>query len=152
MPLIVSPDDLAVVVQAIARNEADVAAALDVPPSDRTSYEQKNLLNNMTSEYAKALRKRYLKETVQIGRFLSAPENLDILKFYEAVVEEFQLKIIAKRKEHQSFDVIMEYLLDLLFDRDPILRQTTHKRLTRAVLFYMYWNCDIGEVVDAPAV
>ena len=44
----------------------------------------------------------------------------------------------------------MEYLLDLLFDRDPILRQTTHKRLTRAVLFYMYWNCDIGEVVDAP--
>ena len=32
-PLIsVSPDDLAVVVQAIAQNEADVAAALDVPP------------------------------------------------------------------------------------------------------------------------
>jgi hypothetical protein len=31
-PLIVSPDDLAVVVQAIARNEADVAAALDSPP------------------------------------------------------------------------------------------------------------------------
>jgi hypothetical protein len=24
----------------------------------------------------------------------------------------------------------------------------TYKRLTRAVLFYMYWNCDIGEVGD----
>jgi len=151
-PLIVSPDDLAVVVQAIARNESDVAAALDAPPSDRTTYEQKNLLNNMTPEYAKALRRRYLKETVQIGKFLSAPENMDILKYYEAVVEEFQLKIIAKRKEHQSFDAVMEYLLDLLFERDPVLRQTHHKRLTRAVLFYMYWNCDIGEVVDASTV
>jgi hypothetical protein len=150
-PLIVSPDDLAVVVQAIARNEADVAAALDAPPSDRTSYEKKNLLNNMTPEYAKALRKRYLKETAQIGTFLAAPENMEILKSYEAVVEEFDLKIIAKRKEHQSFDAIMEYLLDLLFDRDPILRQTQHKRLTRAVLFYMYWNCDIGESSDASA-
>ncbi len=43
----------------------------------------------------------------------------------------------------------MEYLIDLLFARDPILRKREHKRLTRAVLFYMYWNCDIGEVVDA---
>ena len=74
---------------------------------------------------------------------------MDILKSYEAVVEEFELKIIAKRQEHQSFDAVMEYLLDLLFDRDPILRQIQHKRLTRAVLFYMYWNCDIGEVADA---
>jgi len=150
-PLIVSSDDLAVVVQAIARNEADVAAALDVPPSERTSFEQKNAINNMTPEYAKALRKRYLKETAQIGAFLSAPENMEILRYYEAVVEEFQFKIIAKRKDHQSFDAVMEYLLDLLLDRDPVLRQTRHKRLTRAVLFYMYWNCDIGEVVDASA-
>jgi hypothetical protein len=150
-PLIVSPDDLAIVVQAIARNKADVAAALDAPPSDRTSYEKKNLLNSMTPEYAKALRKRYLKETAQIGTFLAAPENMEILKYYEAVVEEFDLKIIVKRKEYQSFDAIMEYLLDLLFDRDPILRQLQHKRLTRAVLFYMYWNCDIGEGSDASA-
>ncbi len=43
----------------------------------------------------------------------------------------------------------MEYLIDLLFNRDPILRQ--HKRLTRVMLFYMYWNCDIGEIGDATA-
>ena len=30
-----------------------------------------------------------------------------------------------------------------------ILRQKQHKRLTRAILFYMYWNCDIGEVANA---
>jgi ABC-3C protein len=150
-PLIVSPDDLAEVVQALARSKAEVAAVLDDPPTERISFENKNLLNNMSAEYAKALRKRYLKETAQIRTFLSAPENEDILRFYEAVVDEFQLKIIAKRKDHQSFDEVMEYLLDLLFARDPLLRQLRHKRLTRAVLFHMYWNCDIGEVADAAA-
>ena len=99
----------------------------------------------MTAEYARALRQRYLKETAQIRTFLSAPENMDLLRSYETVVDEFQFKIIANRKEYQTFDQVMEYLLDLLFARDPVLRQTAHKRLTRAVLFYMYWNCDIGE-------
>jgi hypothetical protein len=150
-PLIVSPDDLAEVVQALARNRAEVAAVLDDPPTQRVAYEEKNKLNNMTPEYAKALRQRYLKESAQIRTFLSAPENMELLRFYETVADEFQLKIIAKRKDYQTFDEVMEYLLDLLFARDPVLRQTAHKRLTRAVLFYMYWNCDIGEIADASA-
>ncbi|MCS5932793.1 hypothetical protein LNQ03_25960 [Klebsiella pneumoniae subsp. pneumoniae] len=92
-----------------------------------------------------------MKETAQIRAFLAAPENLELLRMYESVVDEFQLKIIAKRKDYQTFDEVMEYLVDMLFSRDPILRQHAHKRLTRAVLFYMYWNCDIGEVDDATA-
>jgi hypothetical protein len=103
----------------------------------------------MSAEYAEAQRKRYLKETAQIRAFLAAPENLDLLRAYESVVDEFQLKIIAKRKDHQTCDAVMEHLVDLLFNRDPILRQRAHKRLTRAVLFYMYWNCDIGETDNA---
>jgi hypothetical protein len=148
-PLIVSPDDLAEVVQALARQKDEVSALLDDPPTTRVTYERKNALNNMSAEYAKAQRKKYLKETVQIRAFLAAPENLELLRMYESVVDEFQLKIIAKRKDYQSFDDVMEYLVDLLFNRDPVLRQYAHKRLTRAVLFYMYWNCDIGEVGDA---
>lgn len=148
-PLIVSPDDLAEVVQALARQRTGVAALLDDPPTVRVSYQRKNALNNMSADYAKAQRKRYLKETVEIRAFLAAPENLELLRMYESVVDEFQLKIIAKRKDYQTFDEVMEYLVDLLFNRDPVLRQHAHKRLTRAVLFYMYWNCDIGEDNDA---
>lgn len=148
-PLIISPDDLADVVQALARQKDSVVAILDDPPTERVvNYEQKNELNNMTVQYAKELRKKYLKETAQIKAFLAAPENLDLLRMYESVVDEFQLKIIAKRKDYQTFDEVMEYLVDLLFSRDPVLRQHAHKRLTRALLFYMYWNCDIGEVGD----
>lgn len=148
-PLLISPDDLAQVVQALARQEGRVLAVLDDPPTPRVTYEQKNALNAMSEEYARAQRKKYLKETTQIRSFLAAPENLDLLRMYESVIDEFQLKIIAKRKDYQTFDDVMEYLVDLLFNRDPILRQHGHKRLTRAMLFYMYWNCDIGETGDA---
>jgi hypothetical protein len=150
-PLIVSPEELAEVVQALARHRDGLSAVLDDPPTLRVPHEQKNARNKMTDAYAKAQRKRYLKETVLIREFLAAPENLELLRLYESVVDEFQMKIIAKRKDHQTFDQVMEYLLDLLFGRDPILRQRVHKRITRAVLFYMYWNCDIGEVGDASA-
>ena len=147
-PLIVSPDDLAEVVQALARQKDEIINVLDDPPTARVTYEDKNKLNNMSIEYAKAQRKKYLKETSQIRTFLAAPENAELLQMYESVIDEFQLKIIAKRKDYQTFDDVMEYLVDLLFNRDPVLRQHVHKPLTRALLFYMYWNCDIGEVGD----
>jgi hypothetical protein len=148
-PLIISPDDLSEVVQAFAKHKDAVKAILDDPPTPRVSYADKNVINNMTKQYAAEQLKRYLKETPQIRRFLAAPENNELLRMYESVVEEFQLKIIAKRKDYQTFDEIMNYLIDLLFVRDPVLRQHAHKRLTRAMLFYMYWNCDIGETGDA---
>ncbi|HEM6743491.1 TPA: ABC-three component system protein [Citrobacter amalonaticus] len=147
-PLIVSPDDLAEVVQALARQKDGLMEILDAPPTVRVTYEQKNKLNNMTEEYAKELRRKFLKETAQIRTFLAAPENIELLRMYESVVEEFQFKIIARRKDYQTFDAVMEYLVDLLYSRDPVLRQNAHKKLTRAMLFYMYWNCDIGEVGD----
>jgi hypothetical protein len=78
-PLIVSPDELAIVVEAIASHGADLLSVLDTPPGERTSYEKKNELNNMSAEYAKELRKRYLEDTAQIRAFLAAPENLEIL-------------------------------------------------------------------------
>lgn len=148
-PLLVSPDELAMVVEALARQRQEISAVIDDPPSPRVTYQQKNELNNMTEAFAKEQRKRYLKETSQIRAFLAAPENLELLGLYESIVDEFQFKIIAKRKNYHSFDEVLVYLLDLLFDRDPVLRQRAHKRLTRAVLFYMYWNCDIGEVGNA---
>lgn len=148
-PLIVSPDELAEIVEAFGRQKEAMIGTFESPPVQRVSYEDKNLLNNMSDDYAKVLRKNYLKETAQIQTFLAAPENQHLLRLYESAVQEFQLKIIANRKAYQSFDKVMEYLLDLLFSRDPILRQQGHKRLTRAMLFYMYWNCDIGVTDDA---
>ena len=81
-PLIVSPDDLAEVVLAFAQQKDGVIALLDDPPTNRVSYEEKNVLNNMSAEYAKAQRRKYLKETAQIRAFLAAPENLELLRMF----------------------------------------------------------------------
>ena len=140
-PLIVSPDDLAEVVEHLAVHLKN-APAQPVLPTDRVSYQQKNVLNNMSEEYGKELRRRYLKETQQIKTFLAAPENADLLERYESAADEFQLQVLAKRKDYQAFDEVINYLIDLLLGRDPILR--ANKRLTRTVVFYMYWNCDVG--------
>jgi len=59
-PLIVSPDDLAEVVQALARQRDTVSAVLDDPPTARVSYEQKNVINNIIGDFAKPQRKKYL--------------------------------------------------------------------------------------------
>jgi len=141
-PLIVSSDELAELVEALSMSLGPVVARLDDVPGSRISYEEKNRINGMSPEYAKVLRGRYLKETEQIREFLANPINGRMLELYMSAVDEFQLNVVAKRKDYQAFDDVMNYLFNLLFSRDPLLR--AHKRLTRAMVFYMYWNCDLG--------
>ncbi len=150
-PLLVSPDMLAEVIECLAKHAPNLNAALDVAPTPRTSYVDKNRINNMSDAYADYMQRKYLKDTAEIHNFLANPENEALLRMYESVVDEFQPKIIAKRKDYQSFDDVMNHLLKVLFERDPVLRKIEHKKLTRAMLFYMYWNCDIGEVDHASA-
>ncbi len=145
-PLVASSRECAEVIIAIA-------AALEAPPAlespepvDRVSYADKNVLNGMTEDFAAELSRRYMIETQQIESFLADPGNAQTLSLYEAAVEDFQLKIIAHRQDHQSFDHVYNYLVDLLFKRDAVLAR--HKRLTRALVFYMYWHCDIGKTPD----
>jgi hypothetical protein len=64
-------------------------------------------------------------------------------------VEDFQLKIIAKRKDHQSFDEVFNHLVELLIARDDVCAR--NRSMVRAMLFYMYWHCDIGLSSDAAA-
>lgn len=144
-PLIINSEDICNIIEKLAQQWTKIKKALDDPPTPRITYEDKNILNNMTEEYAKELIKRYLKDTEQIRSFLADPKNKDILNLYNSVIEELGLKIIAKRNDYQTFDNVMEYILDLLFNRDAVLRKRQNKRLTRVVLFYMYWNCDIGK-------
>lgn len=143
-PLLITPDDLANIIEALSEKTVDINAILDDPPSPRISYADKNKGNKTDPVYAKLLRKRYLKDVAQIYSFLSAPENINIMRLYEASADEIEFKIVANRTAGQEFGKVMEYIADLLFARDPILSR--NKRLTRSLLFYMYWNCDIGKI------
>ena len=146
-PLIVSPDELASVVEALAKQIDSIEP--DTAPVDRVLFAQKNERNNMTLEYARLLLRNYLKDSRQIQSFLADPLNQEVLGWYVAAAEEFQLKIVAKRGDFRTFDNVMNYLWDLLFKRDSVLRD--NQRLTRILVFYMYWNCDIGDDGDSDA-
>jgi len=104
----------------------------------------------MTPDFETLLRKRYLELTADIRRFLADPINERFKASYQEAVEEFNLKIVAKRTDYDTFDDVFNYLLDLLIARSGILR--SNKRLTRAMLYYMYWNCDIGRDKDDQTV
>ena len=104
----------------------------------------------MTPEFETTLRKLYFELILDIRKFLYDPINDSFKASYQEAAEEFNLKIIAKRREYDIFDDVFNYLLDLLIDRSGILR--SNKRLTRAMLFYMYWNCDIGRNKDDQTV
>jgi hypothetical protein len=148
-PLLVSSSDLAEVILGIAREFDLQLLNADSMVVDRVTYAEKNALNNMSLEFAKTLSDRYLQYSTQIDRFLANPANVTVRELYESAVEDFQLKIVAHRKEFQSFDKVFNYLIDLLVSRDVVLSR--HRKLLRAVLFYMYWHCDIGEAQDATA-
>lgn len=148
-PLIITPDELAEIIESLVEQKDCLLLAVDTPPAIRVEYEKKNNDNNMSSEYAKMMLKKYLKYSIQIQEFLADPVNIKLLNKYQVIVEEIEFKIIAHRKSYQLFDHMMNYLADLLIKRDPILRK--NQRLTRAMLFYMYWNCDIGGSNDIAA-
>jgi hypothetical protein len=143
-PLLASSYDLAEVILAISV-ELDVPpAANDSPVVDRTSVDKKNALNSMSAEFWDELARKYMVYSEPIQRFLANPANRESLARYEGAVDEFQLKIIAKYAGFKSFDDVFNHLVDTLRARDGILASKI--RLTRAVLFYMYFHCDIGKV------
>lgn len=76
-PLLVSSCDLAEVILAIADTlDGDLA----VPPAevgDRVSYDEKNMVNGMTPEFAKRLSTNYLRYTQHIEDFLAHPANAE---------------------------------------------------------------------------
>lgn len=146
-PLNVSSYEISEVILAIADDLAVID--LQAPVVDRVSFSAKNLINGMTEPFAEELLKRFLSYTPQIQEFLANPANTDTLIRYDNAVEDFQLKVVAKRKEYQSFDDVFNYLIELLFARDDVLSR--HRSLTRAMIFYMYWNCDLGATDSASA-
>lgn len=148
-PLLVSSYDLAEVILALSTGLDAKASTPAITPIERTSYEDKNHLNGMTETFAKELQRRYLPLTRQVDEFLADPANGLVTDLYDGAVEELQLKIIAKRDEFPDFDNLFNHLFDTLVDRDGVLSKS--RRLTRAMLFYMYWHCDIGKSLNADA-
>jgi len=142
-PLRVSPDELAEIILAFNHCKDDFSRVFEHEKEiKRTRFDDKNIINGLSKDYVATIQK-YIKNFSPIMTFLADMENEQYLEMYQNSVEEFNLKIIAHREDYPNFDHILNHIYDLLIERDVDLKK--HKKLTRTMLFYMYWNCDIGK-------
>lgn len=146
-PLLVSSYELAEVVLEMAESLRAPTSHTPASVVERTSYVEKNKLNAMSPEFAADIRRRYLPVSRQIELFLEDPQNASVVERYDDAVAEFQERIIEKRTDFRSFDALFNDLASNLIKRDGVLAR--NKRTVRALLFYMYWHCDIGRSAHA---
>jgi hypothetical protein len=141
-PLRVSPDALAHLLLGIKSTLDELRGGTQLDEIKRVSFQKKNSINGLSEEYVALIRSKHLKYFDEIDAFLAHPGNAGFLDAYENAAEEFQSKIIAHRHEFGSFDLVLNYIIDRVQERDPDLKRNT--RLTRMIIYYMYWSCDIG--------
>ncbi|ACY13557.1 ABC-three component system protein [Haliangium ochraceum] len=154
LPLRASPDDLAEVITAIAAVQSDIdwPATPSASSLQRVAFKKKNEINGLSGEFARYITRNYLKHFDVVEAFLADPINVHAHKAYLDAVDEFAGKLIAYRGNFETYDKLLDYLVNRLIERDGDLR--AQKRLTRTVFYFMYWACDIGateeEIGDAP--
>lgn len=145
-PMRFSSRELAEVVEALASSLNTPDTPIGNGKLTRTRLVDKNRLNGVRKAYTDRLWRTYAEMIPQIQNFLEDPQNRAIRELYKESAIEFDLKIIANRDTVTSFEKAVEYLTDQLSSQNPALSRK--KRLTRAMVFYMYWDCDIGIVED----
>ena len=109
----------------------------------RIDVEKKNELNNLSKEYFDSLFKESFSEFEQIKSFLEDPKNRKLKNYYGNTINDLQAKIAVTRKEYKTFEEIIEYLFDFIFENN-MEQLRNQRRLIRVFLHYMYFNCDIG--------
>jgi hypothetical protein len=84
-----------------------------------------------------------------VKKFLAKPENVNVVERYQSAAEEFEEQLTLHRAKYATFDDALIRVTTVLFSRDGDLAR--RKKLTRLVIYYMYWNCDIGTKDDENA-
>lgn len=142
MPLNIEPDDLAEVIMSIKAALPEIKKKVLTPNLYRTDFFKKNELNNLGNDYANVILKK-MGDFYEIEDFLSMPENDEYQQKYMETVDELNAKICIYKRENHYFDDVIEKTIELIICRDSDCKK--NKALTRAMVYYMYYKCDIGE-------
>lgn len=148
-PLLVCADDLSEVILAISNNHDAFAQAIRPDEFERKSFKAKNVENGLSEDFAGYISRRFIPYFDSVKKFLASPDNDEAVGRYESAADEFEEQIAIHKKDYARFDDVLNRITSLLFKRDGDLARK--KRLTRLVVYYMYWNCDIGSEVASDA-
>lgn len=142
MPINIEPDDLAEVITAINKALPYIKQKNIIPNLKRTDFNGKNKINNLSADYANIIKCK-MTDFYEIEEFLAMPENQAEQEMYMDSSDEIHAKICAYKTNEHTFDNVLEVIIDLIIKRDNDCK--SHKRLTRVMIYYMYYRCDIGE-------
>lgn len=141
-PLRVIPDQLVEVVLAIREEIGELQTLASAPGLERESFAAKNERNDLSAATAKKIVSTYMKDFGAIDEFLAAPANSGQRAMYEDAAAEFDAEFRERQQKGASMDSLLNDLVHRLRYRDADLSRNT--RLTRTLIYYMYWKCDIG--------
>lgn len=148
-PLDFEYEDISEIIEAMAEELPERAKSKMIPPEERVFYDEKCKINKMPEKYSKAFREMCFSYVGMIQEFLEDPANADLLEKYGAIAGDYKMTILSKRDWYSSFSDVIEYVLRRLSEKNDLLKRK--RGIVRAILFYMFWNCDIGEKHDDSA-
>jgi hypothetical protein len=147
LPILVTCDAISEVILSISTNIKAFEEAFRPEEFERTSFKDKNSINGLSEDFARYIRRLYLPRFADVKKFLAMPENEQIRERYSNAAHEFHEQIEIHRKSYENFDHVLLKITHLLICRDGDLGK--NRALTKLLIYYMYWNCDIGsKVVD----
>ena len=143
-PLRIVPDDLAEVITSFFDHRSELSQSPRGSTYDfkHPGLDKKNQINGLSKEYFQHIQKTSFGYFDDINEFLTSPINEKFKKYYEETVDDLQAEIISNNTESHNFDEMLSQLYKHLIQVDTDLKK--NKALTRAFLYYMYCNCDIG--------
>lgn len=140
-PIRVNPDDLADIILSL-KDEISKSTSNSSFDFNRTDFDRKCNLNGIVDETKTFIIENYLREFHKVDDFIENPLNDELKELYFDTADEFHIEILEQLNKNKSIESTLNHLISRLFYRDGDLK--SNKRLTRVVVYYMFWNCDIG--------
>jgi hypothetical protein len=139
-----SPEDINEVIRSfhatVTNGSGQFSSAKDF---DFVPKDKKNAVNGLSKSYYEFLKRDSLPSFGRIRTFLQDERNAEVRNFYHEAADELKQKIITFRASFHTFDEVLTHVFDLIVSDNQVLRGK--KRLVRAFLHYMYFDCDIGD-------
>ncbi|MCF6340104.1 MAG: restriction endonuclease [Sulfurimonas sp.] len=144
LPLEFYEEDLKILITRFSEIDFDGEELQEITRNnDRIPISEKNDLNKLSQDYFNSIFKKSMNDFSKIETFIKNPKNREIQNFYDNTIDDIQSKILVKRSEFSTFEEIIEYLYDFVFQNHSD-ELKNDRRLIRTFLHYMYFHCDIG--------
>lgn len=108
----------------------------------RESFKEKNKVNDIDKDESDFLLRHYFSHEANIREMLAVPSREDVRKLYEVATIEIQRKILGYMHKGHNFMEAFNQIIDSLMRYNIDLKR--NKIICESILFFMYFNCDIG--------